>query len=256
MNYSLQGLRILNTRPSEQGKLLSLAIKAAGGLAVECPALTIEPKDKIWVTSLPNLQQVENAIFISANAVHCCFRVLKEEKIIWPGSIQIIAVGQGTANALHQNHIKVDLMPAVPQSESLLALEAMQNVNKKTILLFKGEGGRTLIADTLIGRGANLIPVDVYKRNPPDLDRQQVQTLWHENAVDIILFTSQQAMANIFILFGKEAQSWLCDKPCLVISERLAKAAAQLGIKTIIVSNPETILITLHQFNQGLVHGQ
>jgi uroporphyrinogen-III synthase len=57
-------------------------------------------------------------------------------------------------------------------------------------------------------------------------------------------------------LFGEDAQTWLRHKPCLVISERLAKEASLLGIQTVMIAKPEAILNTLHQFNQGLIHGQ
>ncbi len=90
----------------------------------------------------------------------------------------------------------------------------------------------------------------------PKLNSGQLYSLWHNKAVDIILFTSQQAMHNIFTLFGEDAHAWLCSVPCLVISERLKNEAALLGIQTIIVSTPETILTTLYEFNQGLIDGR
>jgi uroporphyrinogen-III synthase len=253
---SLRGLRILNTRPLKQGKVLSSAITAAGGMAIDCPALRIVPKNKAWLSSLPDFAKVDQAIFVSANAADYCFSILAQEKRLWPRSIQVIAIGQATAIALNKYAVRVDLIPEIADSEHLLALTAMQEVTKKTILLFKGEGGRTLISETLSARGANLFIVEVYKRSLPKYNPQQLYSLWHNDAVDIILFTSQQTMDNIFTLFGGEAHAWLCSKPCLVVSERLAKEASLLGMQTIIITKPQTILDTLHQFNQGLIHGQ
>lgn len=256
MTQSLQGLHVLNTRPLEQGKALSRAIEEAGGIAIECPALAIESNDSSWLLSLSDLTKIDQAIFISANAVNCCFMALKQHNLVWPTTIKIIAVGQGTANALCKHEIRVDLIPEIADSEHLLELEAMQQVNQQHIILFKGEGGRTLITETLKARGANLIVIELYKRVMPNLSRQYLLSLWHQDAVDIILFTSQQAMENIFVLFGENAYAWLCTKPCVVISERLAKSASLLGMQTILISSPETILNTLHQFNEGLIHGQ
>ena len=253
---SLRGLRVLNTRPAEQAKALSQAIEAAGGQAIECPALVISSIEKDWLSSLPELNQVEQAIFVSANAADYCLKELVKKQLPWPDSIRVIAVGQATARTLTNYGIRVDFIPEVADSEHLLALEILQTVTKKTILLFKGEEGRTLIAETLSARGAKLFIFEVYKRLKPRIDPKHLYSLWHNDAVDIILFTSQQAMQNIFLLFGKEAYDWLCSKPCLVISKRLAKEASLLGIQTIIVSTPATILETLHQFKQGLIHGQ
>jgi len=90
----------------------------------------------------------------------------------------------------------------------------------------------------------------------PIANSEQIHSLWHNRAVDIILFTSQQAINNTFLLFGDDKQAWLRSIPCIVISERLAKEAALLGMQTIIISSPETILNKLHEFNQGLIDGQ
>ncbi|WP_238583819.1 uroporphyrinogen-III synthase [Legionella brunensis] len=248
----MQGLRVLNTRPLEQGKLLSSSIVAAGGIAIECPALAIEALK----FSLPNLHHATQAIFISANAVNYLFDKLKQQHILWPSAIKTIALGQGTAAALRKQNVLIDCLPDEATSESLLTLSTLQDIKGKTVLLFKGEGGRTTISETLIARGANLNIIEVYKRIMPNFKQQYLDSLWRENAVDIILFTSQQAMQNIFTMFGKAAHVWLCNTPCLVISERLAEAAALLGIRQIMVSNPETILQTLHQFNEGLAHGE
>lgn len=249
---NLKGLHVLNTRPIEQAKPLSQAIEAAGGIVIECPALMIEAKDKTWLNQLPDLNTVAKVIFISANAVNYCFRALN---CPWPSSIQVIAIGDATAAALADLGITADIVPTITDSENLLKLDALQEVNEKLILLFKGENGRTLITKTLIARGANLQLFDVYKRILPKLDSQQLASLWQNEIVDIILITSQQAMHNLFTLFGEEAQAWLCSTPFLVLSERLAKEAALLGIQKIVVSDPKTILTTLHQFNQGSMHG-
>ena len=106
------------------------------------------------------------------------------------------------------------------------------------------------ITKTLLARGANLISVNVYRSILPNTEQKFIHSLWHDDQVDIILFTSQQAMHNIFTLFGEAARVWLCSKPCLVISERLAEAAFTLGMRTIIVSRYDTILNTLEQYNK------
>jgi uroporphyrinogen-III synthase len=246
-------LRVLNTRPLKQAKALTQLIEAAGGIAVECPALAIEPSDKTWVDALPDLKTVETALFISANAVDCCFRVLEPEQ--WPASIQVLALGEATAQALMHYGLAVDLIPDQADSEHLLALSVLQAVNAKTLLLFKGEGGRTLIAKTLAARGANLHCIETYRRCLPKIDPKWLDALWRNERVDIILITSQEAMHNLFTLFGKAAHSWLCSRPCLVFSERLAREAALLGIEEIIVTEPKNILTRLHQFKQGFIHG-
>ncbi|WP_269570446.1 uroporphyrinogen-III synthase [Legionella tunisiensis] len=127
----MHNLRVLNTRPLEQAKELSRAITDAGGIAIECPALKIEANNQLWLSSLPNLVAAEYAIFISANAVEYCFTALEQQKITWPATVKLIAVGQGTASALKKYVFSTPLIPPQADSEHLLALAELQTVYKK-----------------------------------------------------------------------------------------------------------------------------
>ena len=250
----MKGLRVLNTRPLSQGAILEKAIVTAGGLSINLPCITISATELSWLNSMPRLCHVEQAIFISANAVHYYFDALKQNHIDWPASILVIAVGSATAAALAEQGIQVHCIPSTADSEHLIQLERLQHVKNKGVLLIKGIGGRSLIADTLLSRGAKLTPLDVYRRDSPDVPKEYIHSLWQNDAVDIILLTSEQAMNNLLGLFKDEGLSWLRKKPCLVISERLAEVAESLGFKTIITCPHNKILDALYSYNQGVKH--
>lgn len=254
MTHDLQGICVLNTRPLEQGKLLTRQIKRSGGQVISCPTLSIRQSSDNWIKNLPTLSSVDQAIFISANAVDYSQMPLAQQKIQWPDSIHVIAIGHGTQKALLKYAICADALPVKADSEHLLSLPELQSVKNQCILLFKGEGGRPLIAETLRERGAKLYELNVYSRQLPVINRQSFERCWRDELVDIILFTSQQAMHNLFFLFGEQAYDWLKRTPCLVISERLANDAALLGIKTILRCTPETMMDALQHFKKGLIH--
>ncbi len=247
---SINGLRVLNTRPTEQGLSLHQAICDAGGVSIDLPALAIEPTTNNWLKNLPNLESIHQVIFISTNAVNYFYSTLEQQGLAWPATIQTTAIGKASAAALEKWRIRRDHVPSIADSEHLLQLNILQHVKNQTILLVKGEGGKMDISNTLLTRGAHLISLAVYRRTLPNTKQKRVHSLWHDDQVDIILFTSQQAMHNIFTLFGDAARYWLCGKPCLVISERLAEAAFTLGMRTILVSRYDTILKTLEHYNQ------
>lgn len=233
MNNSLKNLRILNTRPLGQEKAWSQAIKNAGGIALEFPLLTIEPLPLEWTKSLPDLNCIEKAIFISVNAVNACLSGLKEKAIAWPASIQVIAIGKATAEALALQGIKADFIPGIEDSEHLLSLPCLQAVAGKNILLIKGEGGRPLIEESLRARQAKLRVIPVYRRSLPHYEQDFLDLIWKNDAVDIILLTSEAAIDNLFALFNSDtARAWLCTKPGLFISERIAEKARMMGMKT------------------------
>lgn len=244
MNPSLQGLRILNTRPQEQAQHLSERIRAAQGIAIELPTLEIQATAN-WLSQLPDLNSVQQAIFVSANAVKHCFMQLQQAQIHWPSTIEVIAIGNGSATLLKQFAIAVHTTPLMPDSEHLLALPSLQSPQKQKILLFKGEGGRPLIEESLLQQGADLIALNVYQRALPKINEQFIKSIWRDDLVDIILLTSEQSMHHLFHLFPKDAHHWLRSKTCLVISERLAQSASSLGIEHIIRSHPEGIMNAL-----------
>lgn len=252
MNDLLKGLCVLNTRPADQAQQLTERIQNAGGTVIACPALQIIPANNKWMHLLPDLSSVHQAIFISANAVHCCFKQLNINQICWPTHIKVIAIGPSSAQALMQYSITAIETPKIPDSEHLLNLDSLQQLKKQTVLLFKGEGGRSLIEEHISDRGAKLIPIDVYKRAMPDINQELLHTIWKDDLVDIILFTSEQSMRQLFIMFGEDAHNWLKNKPCIVISNRLARTAALLGIKNVIITDTEHMLNTLSDFSKGI----
>lgn len=222
-----------------------MAIHRAGGISIEFPTLEIRPTSSNWLKKIPLLASVDQALFISPNAVHYFFKALHAAKYLWPTRIEVTAIGQGSAQALAYYGVTTHHIPSVSDSEHLLSLESLQRISHQTIFLIKGEGGRDVIEKTLSSRQANLEIINVYHRTLPEKDEKYSNSLWREDAVDIILFTSQEAMQNLFVLFGKQAHAWIITKPCVVISQRLAEIATTLGMQTVIISNYDALLTTL-----------
>ena len=203
------------------------------------------------MNALPNLAGVHHAIFISTNAVNYFYKALEQYPLQWPNTIQTTTIGLASANALEQWGKHAGNTPSIADSEHLLKLDVLQDVKHQTILLIKGEGGRMEIMNTLKKRGAHVVSVDVYRRVLPHTAPFDLHTVLHEGRVDIILFTSQQAIQNLFLLMGTTAHAWLCRTPCLVISHRLAEVAALFGMQTIIVSSHDKILDALENYKKG-----
>lgn len=254
MKKTLQGLRVLNTRPKKQAQRLTQEILAVGGSAIECPALEIIPAYDHWIDTLPHLDQVQHAIFISANAVHCCFDALGKRQIHWPTHINNIAIGRASAEALKEHQIQAHELPKKSDSEHLLELESLKHIKHQSLLLFKGEGGRTHLEEHLIKRGAHLSILTVYRRELPKVSQKLIDSIWQDDLVDIILFTSELSMHNLFKLFGKSAYGWLINKPAIVLSERIANSASLIGLQNIITCHPEQIMDTLFDYYQGSFH--
>lgn len=248
---SLNGLRILNTRPLDQGMALTKKIESAQGKVITLPVLEISPTPPCWLERCVPLEQADLSIFISANAVKYCFLILQEKQVNWPNSTQVIAVGEATRNLLLAQGIASVICPAEPNSEALLELPQLQDCRQRTIYLFKGQGGRPLLEETLQARGAHLINVVTYQRQLPQTDSEFVRSIWQNDAVDIILITSIEGLENLLTLFPVNTHEWLKTKLFYVISSRIATFAKAKGITNLLTGTMEKLVETI---NTGWIH--
>ncbi|USF87571.1 uroporphyrinogen-III synthase [Candidatus Endoriftia persephonae] len=230
----LQGVGVLVTRAAHQAEPLCRAIEAHGGRVVRFPALAVEPAGGTAElrASLAVLQQGALLVFVSPNAVEYGLKLLPRDK----PAVQLAAVGRATAKALEQAGWPVDILPQSGfDSEGLLASEALQQVAGRQVLIFRGEGGRALLGDTLIERGAQLSYVEVYRRVCPQLDVGPLLQRW-PTEVQLVTATSNAVLENLLQMLGPAAQPMLLATPLLVISRRMRERAQQLGFRRILLA--------------------
>ena len=239
---------LLNTRPLEQGIALNKLIQEIGWNAVHWPALIIQPMPEIWINDMPQLDLIHTAIFISPNAVHFFCKTLQRNHLEWPKTIQSLALGPASADALRAYNVNSTCIPITADSENLLEMPELQNVSSRQILLIKGVGGRDLIESSLTNQGAKIYKLDVYQRVAPTVLSDELMHLWKKDAIDLILFTSQQSMQNLWCLLEEPERIWMCRTPCLVISPRLATAAKSYGFHSIIQTTWPNMINTIKEF--------
>jgi len=231
----LDRARILVTRPAHQAKALCDLIVAMGGEAILLPAIEIVPPDdpRAVKAVIDRLDDFDLAVFISANAVAYGDDVVRARHGSWPPALRIAAVGRRSAEQLAVRGLPVDICPAAGySSESLLAEDALQDaqVAGKHVIIFRGEGGRELIADTLSGRGARVEYAEVYRRRPPSEGAAVFSRLLREGWVDVVIVSSNEGLDNLLSMAGA-ARSRLLQTRLVVISERTATHARDLGFE-------------------------
>jgi uroporphyrinogen-III synthase len=227
----LRGLRVLVTRPAGQAERLCRMIDAAGGEAFCLPAIDIlEPVDSYNLESVvAALANYDLAVFISANAVTRGLDYISAHGE-WPTHVRIATVGVSSAEALVPYGLAADLVPEHNfSSEGLLALDDLQDMRSKRVVIFRGNGGREYLRDALVERGAEVDYVEVYRRACPLVDPQEIMPYWQPGALDVITITSNETLQNLFDMAGVEGQPQLREIPLLVVGERQAALAQQLG---------------------------
>lgn len=227
----LEGRGILVTRSIRQSLGLCKLIEALGGQAIRFPALEIAPSSD-WETALSQLNRAYDlVIFISPNAVHYARDLLAGEAI--QGNL-FCAVGKATEKAMKTAGYPVDLVPKHRyDSEGVLAIPDLQQMQGKQVLIVRGDGGRPMLGDSLRARGAKVGYAEVYQRKQPEGDCASLLANWREH-IDLVTTTSIQVLDNLIEMLGESAWQRLKETPLLVISDRMRLAAQQKGFHTIL----------------------
>lgn len=200
----LRGRAIVVTRPREQAGELAAGIRALGGEAYLFPLLDIRPYPDAapLARAAARLTEYRFAIFVSANAVRHALPSLLAH---WHDNLQAVAVGAGTAHALAAAGITRCLFPSEgSDSESLLALPEFfaDRIRGQKIVIFRGDGGRELLAQTLVERGAKVAYVPVYRRSAPSAGREEFCGALAACRFDALTLSSSESLQYLIEIAG------------------------------------------------------
>ena len=154
----LAGRGIVVTRPAQQSGTLAGRIRAAGGRAILFPVLEIidTPDLQPLNEAIDRLDDYQLGVFISPNAVVRAMRQVETRRRQWPAPLRVAAIGKGSVRELERFGISGVLAPERHfDSEHLLELPELQAVAGQRVVIFRGDGGRELLGDTLAARGAS-----------------------------------------------------------------------------------------------------
>ncbi len=249
---------IVITRPSGQARQLSEALQASllkSGFTpdvtpqiISLPLLTIAPKgdDVLRGQIATALKTADLAIFVSPNAIECTMRLLEQSWQGFSDKPMLIGVMGGSSMAALKNHgIGVESHPTkiiLPQNNAQWDSEGLwaelQKLNwdwsSKTVIIFKGEGGRDWLAETLKNVGAQVEAFSVYARVPLDLNSPAWDDI-HEMdfAKSLWLLTSSEAVRYL-----GQAKLPLDIATAICPHHNIADAAEQIGFGEVFTCEP------------------
>lgn len=239
MPDALAGYGIAITRPLEQAQELAGRIAAEGGQPILFPLLAIAPLDdpRAFLAVLDDLEKTDWAIFISSNAVEQGMPALVRRHPQRPAGLRFAAIGPATTAELKRFDVDEVLMPKDRyDSESLLALPQMQEVQDRRILIFRGVGGRELLAEQLQARGAEVRFAECYRRVNPQRDAGDLPRLWQNKQLHALVVTSSEALRNLVAL--ADDAEWLRSTPVFVNHARIGELAQRHGLNAIVADVP------------------
>jgi len=218
----LTGLSVLVTRPQPQATSLAHSILAFGGDPIVFPAIAIEPVE----VSAPEVHDL--VIFVSAHAVEHGGRFVTKSAMT-----KIAAIGQATANALASMQLHADFVPiSGSTSEALLEHPLLATLAVQRVLIVRGEGGREVLREAFIARGATVTALEVYRRvraNASAADVEALETRWAEHEVDVVTATSVETFVKLTELLSDRGRELLRTTTLLAPTQRILDAAREWG---------------------------
>ncbi len=264
---------IIVTRPAGQARqlieLLSASLKndalvklgkQALPQILSLPLLTIVPKgDEVRDSKIDPLadqiatvlKDVDLAIFVSPNAIECTMRLLGRSWQEFSKKIIPIGVMGGSSKLALQYHgIGLEETPTtifLPEnnenwdSEGLWKeLQSLDwNWSEHKVVIFKGEGGRDWLADTLGAAGAAVKAISVYARVPLDsyspawdaIHKMDFsQSLW--------LLTSSEAVRYLGEVIQDQFTQTLLYASAICQHQNIGEAAKAIGFGKVFICEP------------------
>jgi uroporphyrinogen-III synthase len=269
-----QHLKVLVTRPEPENQALCQALLAQKWSPVKLPLLDFVP---LTPPACPANWHPRTIIVVSPRAAdhgvkwlaenHPCLLAQSGAKVEW------IAIGPATQEKLIGLGVTPCNKPTSNQnSERLLQTPYFQALpNNSNVLVLKGQGGRTVIQSTLSNQGHTVRCINVYKRSLPSYTVAQRQALF-DAKIACFTVTSTEILQNLSTLLRMEPISvptdaprpiehnqpqrpkWL-DTPLIVVGDRQAKDARQLGFRYVTIApgaDNQSMIETLNQWREQI----
>ena len=226
---------VVVTRPAHQAAPLAEMIRAAGGRPLLFPVIEIaDIEDSGPLNRLVDrLDEFNYAVFVSPNAVYKALTLIKARRSL-PSTLRFAAVGRGSVRELAKFGVSEVIAPARFDSEALLALREFANVVGQRVVIFRGVGGRDLLCDALIARGAQVEYAECYRRVLPQADPSPLLAAWQAHALSAVTVTSSEGLHNFCTLIGDAGLRWLNKTPLFVPHTRIAATARDLNLNVVV----------------------
>ncbi len=199
----LTGRRIALTRPAASSTEWRTHLEALGAEVVELPLIAVS-KDVNLHTLNEVFQEIggyEWIIFTSVNGVKYFFeefhRVYDDIRAF--GLMRVAVVGEATAAAVREQHLRVEVQPKKANAEELAkALIEREGMDSAKVLVITGNKNREALVQKLEEARAIVDILPVYKTEETDLAADPVAGDFRAKGADAILFASPSSAQSFF----------------------------------------------------------
>ncbi len=199
---TLAGRRIGITRAREQASELAEKLAALGAEPVELPLIKIsrEISKQNLADTMLELGNYDWMVFTSVNGVRYFFAQFFElfEDIRALGLIRFAVVGDATAQAIENLHLRVECQPKTGNGEALAkALIETGSLDSAKVLVITGNLNRDDLTKILEEEGRAIVDqLQVYKTEQNELTDDASAADFRKHGADAVLFGSSSAVQS------------------------------------------------------------
>jgi len=238
MTKPLQGRTIIVTRAASQAADLTTILETYGAKVIVCPTIEIREPDNYdrLDEALDHLYGYDWLVFTSTNGVEYFLKRLTDrgQQIADLDEIKVCAIGQRTADKLHDAPVHVDLVPSQSTAEGVFAAltQFVGDLRGLNILLLRAAVGREVLPTALQKAGARVDVVTTYQTVLPDnIDRGKLAAMLAGSG-DCIAFTSPSTIKNLAKLFDTHDLGKTFPRMVVAcIGSITAETAAEYGLQ-------------------------
>jgi uroporphyrinogen-III synthase len=233
----LTGIGVVVTRPEQQAGPLCRLLDAQGAEVQRLPAISIveHPRRRETLAALKDLPGFDLIIFTSANAVRFGEPLLAQRR-----DLTLAAIGPATARALNGAGYRISVAPAQGfTSEHLLEHPRLKSLQGARVLLVKGEGGRDLLEQELLSRGAAVSIAAVYERRPAPASPARLadlQRAFENGRLHVITASSLEVAQQLLALAPADLRARFQQATWVAPSERVAAGIRSAGVQGRIIT--------------------
>ncbi len=222
---------VLVTRAQHQAQRFIDCCKALGFKTNHLPCLTIEAIDT--QLSRRDIQSKDLVLFTSVNAVEHAHKLMP-----FPWPVKATGIGEASMQRLKAlGQLRLKPVDHAQSSEGFI--QSLQKQKIKKLVVIKGAGGRSAIEQVCKLLSIKCTTHDVYRRQLPQYDEQQVSELLNANLPTVICTTSNEVLENLNQLIPATLATAIKSLPLIVNSQRSVELAKELGFSgDIFVADP------------------
>src|SRR5215213_9326108 len=251
MTKPLEGRTVIVTRAASQAEELATLIENYGAKVILCPTIEIRELDNYehLDEALDHLYGYDWLILTSANGVEFFLKRLINRglKIEDLDEIRVCAIGQRTAEKLHEAHVHVDIVPSQSTAEGVFAtlsefVGGEERLHGLNVLLPRAAVGRDYLPKALEEAGARVDVVTAYQTVlPENFDRGRLSAMLAGSG-DCVAFTSPSTVKNLAKLFDThDLGKTLPGVVSACIGPITAAAAVEYGLRVDIEPAQQTV---------------